>query len=138
MGFVLIQFGVGVHLFNKWPARKISIDHQLEDVIVEISFGEIPVIIVSFVEEIKPIETLDPADAHPDIQIFCIYPGSPAADRIGELVGSNDVFLRYDFPVISFAVNPGNHVGRKLENLKFDIRPFQRLNRQWGQSYQEN
>lgn len=46
---------------------------------------------------------------------------------VGELIHTDDVFLRNDRPILRVAVNAWDLIGRKLEYLELDARAFERL-----------
>ena len=112
-------------LADQGPAGEVAVDDNFEDVIMEIGFGEVPEIIVSFVEKIQLVETFDPADFDLYVEIFRVAFFAEAADGIFKLVGADGVGVRDDGPVGGIAVDPGDLVGRELKDFIFHIRTFE-------------
>ena len=120
---LVVDLGVG----NVRPTGPVRVDGNLEQIASPVV--HIPVVVVRLVEEIESVQALDPTDAHGDIQVFTVVVGEVSHDRVGKLVGSVCVAVGYHRPVVGMAVDAGNHVGGKLEDLEFRVGALQSLRR---------
>src|SRR5262249_20578823 len=136
--FLLAHLRIRMHLFDKWPARKISVHDQLKDVIVEISFVEIPEIVVRLVKKIESVESLDPAHTNAHVFIVPIDLRSAASDCVLQLIHADNVFLGNHLPVIRFAIDAGNRIGRKLKDLEFNAQSFDSIGLRCRQRQQKD
>src|ERR1035437_1020054 len=53
---------------DQGSAGEVGIHHYFEDVVVQVVAGEVPVIVVGFVEEVEAVEAFDPAHLDLDVQ----------------------------------------------------------------------
>ena len=53
---------------NQRTAGRIAVHDHLERVIVQIGPGKVPIVVISFIQEVKAIQTLHPADANAHIK----------------------------------------------------------------------
>ena len=110
-------------LADQGSAGEVAVDDNFEDVIMEIGFGEVPKIIVSFVEKIQLVETFDPADFDGDVEILFVLRG--VVDGVFELVDADGVTGRDDGPIVGFAVDTGDLVGGDLKDAELDAGAFE-------------
>ena len=114
-----------VHV-DQGPAGEVAIDDNLKDVVVQVEPGEIPVVVIGLVEEVEAVEALDPANLDHDIEILGIVvsPMAAGASVSIELVQADGVAVGHDRPILVVAVDPGDHVGGKLEDLEYPVGPL--------------
>ena len=108
-------------------ARGVPVHHHLEDVVMQIGAGEIPIALVRLVQEVQPALALDPADLHLDIQRLGI--GGLSAFIVDQLIHADGIAVGHDVPVVRVPVYPRNLVLGKLEDLESDLRPVQGASR---------
>ena len=111
-----------MHVGNERTAGKVAVYHQFEDVVVQVVVRKVPIVFVGFIKEVEPVQALDPSHAHADIQMLGI--DLVAALGVDKLVGADDVVLGHDIPIVGVAVDPGDLVGGKLENLENNVGPL--------------
>jgi hypothetical protein len=107
------------------PAGEIAIDHHLENVVVKIGAREVPVIVVSLVEEVEAVETLDPAHLDLDIEVPGIVIHAVPVLGVHELIHADRVAVGDNSPVVGVAIDAGDPVRRELKDLERHIRAFQ-------------
>ena len=96
---------------DQGAAGEVAIHHHLEDVVVQVGAGEIPVVIVGLVEKIQPVQAFHPPDLHADIEALLVHPVGVLAGIVDQLIAADRVFLGHHGPVIGVAVDAGDHVG---------------------------
>lgn len=118
-------------------SRQIPTNNNFKHVVQECRLIKIPIIIVSFNKEIQVVHAFYPADF--DIYVKIILVILKIVDYIFELIQADSIVIRYDIPVRCIAVDTGNHMGRKLKDLKFNIRSFESISlRNKGKNNQNN
>ena len=115
---------VAVINVDQRPARHVPIHHHLEDVVVQIEAGEIPVVVVGFVEEVETVLTFDPPDLDLDVHVLQVVVHAVALLGVHELVHTDGVAVGHDGPIAGVAVDARDLVGRELKNLEGDVGPF--------------
>ena len=105
-----------IAFIDQRPSRSIAVHDQLERIVVQTRLRKIPVIVVRFVEKIKPVEPFHPAHFHTDIEIFGIGAGM-FFRVVVQLVQADDVTFRHHRPIVGITVDARNLVRRKLEDL---------------------
>lgn len=126
-------FEVGMHVFNQRAAGKIAIDDHLEDVVMQVGPGEIPIVIPGLVEEVELVQSLDPTHLDLDIEIAAIVIRASSADSIGELVHADGIGVGNHCPVVGFAIDAGDLIGRELEDFELNSGTFERHCREMTQ-----
>jgi hypothetical protein len=83
---------------------------------VEIGSGEVPVVVAGFIEKVKSVEPLDPADLYLHVQILWIGLNARIL-VVGEHIHPNGIVIRHYRPVICVTVDTGDLVGRELKDF---------------------
>ena len=110
-----------MHLADQRSARQIAINDHFKDIVVQILAGEVPVVVVGFVQKIKMVLPFHPADFHLHVKISRILLVADSNHRFSELVLPDRVGFRNNRPIGCVAINSRNPVGGKLKHLIFDF-----------------
>ena len=113
-----------MHLLDEGSARKVAIDDEFEDIVMQIGALEVPVIVVGFVQEIEPVEPLHPTHLHLDVQVLPVH--GRVVHGVLQLVHADGIAFRHHGPVVRLPIDARDLPGGELEHFEFDAGAFDR------------
>ena len=96
---------------------QVAVDHNLVSVVMQAELVEIPEVVVGLVEEVEPVESVDPAHLHLDVERRAVD-GFVLAGVVPHLVDGYAIRVGHDVPISKVAVDTGNLGSWKLEHLE--------------------
>ncbi len=108
-------------LRNERAARAVSIHHDLERIVVKAGIGKVPEVVIGLIQKVQAVQALHPTHFHVDVKILRVWLVVLVLIVV-HLIEADRVTLRHHRPITVVAIDAGNLVCGKLEDLEDLIR----------------